>query len=653
MGASTQEVKPTEELTRIGRGRLQVPAAMQRDLDEVMYELAVDTFRSLPGLNRGERGAKEQVLMNTMLEYLADPTRCQFAAADTSMKTLAVDACLKRAFRDVLTSDSKRVDGRSFEEVRKITANTDVLPVVHGSSFFQRGDTHVLSTVTLGSARAGSRGASSGGVSPAEEPKSFVLHYDFPHYCHGALAEKAVRAVMPSVESFPYSVRVFAECTSSSGVPISSLVAGASIGAVVPKGPDGKNIFEKSILLTDLLGTEDYYGAMDFKIAGTMKGITALQLDMKVEGMPLDLLAAALARAETARAQILESMEKACPGPRATLKATAPGAAIVNVDTTIDGSAYIFGQNAQAVDEARMLVQDIVTEVSTGDKLTAEVVDIRDFGAMVKVTRAQEALLHISELSHDKEITQRPVSEVLRIGQHLDVEVLSVDTAIGAVRVSRKKLLNSDTKDPLLDSPVVVQEKRFKELPSFPTTPPRKYNQDYFKDKVVSNEDITKALKSQGEVQTGTSQRGKEGNSPPSKKKTGNNSQPARKNNKANSTNNKKNLKDMNIANKRGTLKSQKTIAKPSVNVPPEKRAGEKNSGIDGNAQQPGLFSKLLGMIGFKSGPDTPKKLNSKSSTQAFSEAPAVTVRADLMKRKATRKSSRPVARKGEIKSKL
>ncbi len=524
---------------------LKVPDQMQLQLNEWGHKHAVKLFHTQPGLTRKQRGIRENALQSALFKQL-NKSENTYNGEHTVVKAMAVDTTTKNAFREAYFASGIRVDGRKNDEVRTVRCTTDVLPTVHGSSFFQRGDTHVLSSVTLGPRGEAKTVLSlNGSMSQADAIQRFILHYDFPPYCtnvigktspnrrmvgHGALAEKALRPVLPSEADFPYTIRVFAECTSSSGsssmgsacaaslalldagVPLRSPVAGVSVGVIAKELVDGSHDWKQRMILTDLLGTEDYYGLMDFKVAGTADGITAFQMDMKSPGMPLEVLGDALDAARTGRLHILQCMAEARASHRESVKDNAPRAEIVHfdperkrhllgpggemvrhieaeygvtVDTSVDGQAYIFGTNAGGVEDARMLAQELVAEVAPGDVFAAEVLDIKDFGAMVKITRAQEAILHMSEITHDAQLATQPMETLLAVGQRLDVQVMSVDKALGAVRVSRKKLIDPNSPDRLVATPPSKNQRRMESLPTFAVVPPRRFSKDFFKDQVA------------------------------------------------------------------------------------------------------------------------------------------------------------------------
>jgi polyribonucleotide nucleotidyltransferase len=465
------------------------------------YEAALGVFRA--SLPRAERSRREGSVRFNMINSLKAME--EFAKEPDAAFQMAAEDVMSSAFKAVVF-EGMRVDGREWTELRKITCNTDVLPMPHGSSFFQRGNTHVLCTTTLGSLIDSKMNHQINGA-PDETRKRFVLHYDFPPYCtgeidsvrvnrrmigHGALAEKGVRAVLPSEDDFPYLVRVYSECTSSNGsssmasvcgaslalmdagVPIKKPVAGLSVGLVTRdpsdiKIPKGRKMRRKTsatldptapwVILTDILGLEDHYGDMDFKIAGTADGITAMQLDIKLlNGVPMEALEEAISASRTARLRILRKMNSTIQMPRYALKPHSPVAAIVRfnperrryllgsggemmryIRTKYDceleiedelnetvNTAYIYGNNAELVNEAKSLVQDLVLSVSVGEVCTAVVNEIKDFGATVKITRSQEALLHISELTHDPVLKRKPISELIAVGQSFPVEVLNM-----------------------------------------------------------------------------------------------------------------------------------------------------------------------------------------------------------------------------------
>ncbi len=389
-----------------------------------------------------------------------------------------------------IIKESKRVDGRSIKDIRTLSAEAAVLPRTHGSALFSRGETQVLSTITLGSPAAvqtleGIEGASK---------KRYMHHYNFPPYSvgevgpmrgpgrrdigHGALAEKALVPVLPSKEEFPYTIRVVSEvlgsngsssmastCGSSlalmdAGVPIKSPVAGVAIG-LASNFNQGGNDYQ---ILTDLQDLEDGKGGMDFKVAGTVNGITAIQLDTKTDGLVEKIVAETLQRAREARLQVLEIMNKAILAPRAELSQYAPriiafkidvdkirevigpGGKVINaiieetgveIDIEQDGTVSITAVNKEALEKAEKMVRDIVKEVEPGEIYDGTVTRLMDFGAFVEVLPGKEGLVHISEMAWGR---TNSVEDVVQVGDKVKVKVKEIDD-MGRTNLTMKELL--------------------------------------------------------------------------------------------------------------------------------------------------------------------------------------------------------------------
>ncbi|MDP3697693.1 MAG: polyribonucleotide nucleotidyltransferase [Candidatus Taylorbacteria bacterium] len=384
--------------------------------------------------------------------------------------------------RNVLTSE-KRPDFRKLDEVREISVDTAVLPYSHGSGLFQRGTTQVLSILTL--------------ASPGMEQwietmeidltkKRFMHHYSFPPYSvgetgrmgssgrrdigHGALAERALLPVIPAKEGFPYTIRMVSETLASNGsssmasvcgsslalmdggVPISSAVAGIAMGVMFSaKGGSASGGDEKYKILTDIQGPEDHHGDMDFKVAGTKDGVTAMQMDVKVEGITGEVLEHALLQARKARLEILEKMSSKIAQPRPDLSPLAPrvktikinpekiGAVIgkggetinkiieatnADIDIEDDGSIFITCVSAEGMERAIKMIEELTFEAKPGDEFTGPVSRLLDFGAMVEYLPGREGLVHVSEIPGER--IRRP-SDVLKIGQKVLVKVKNVD----------------------------------------------------------------------------------------------------------------------------------------------------------------------------------------------------------------------------------
>ncbi len=388
--------------------------------------------------------------------------------------------------RRLITEDKIRPDGRRVDEIRPLDAEIDYLPKVHGSGLFTRGQTQALSVLTL--APMGETQIVDG-LDP-EYKKRFLHHYNFPQYSvgetgrygapgrreigHGALGERALAQVLPSLEEFPYAIRLVAEVLESNGsssqasiwagtlalraggVPIKAQVAGIAMGLM----SDGSNY----TILTDIQGLEDHFGDMDFKVAGTREGITALQMDIKIEGITPQILKEALAQAKKARFEILDLIEATIPAPRAQLAPTAPKIDTIKIDVdkikvvigkggeTIDkiieetgvkididdeGNVSIYSSDQAAIDRTKEIIAGLVREAKVGEVYHAKVVRIEKFGAFVNLFDKTDALVHISEISWSRTAN---VSDVLEVGEEVDVKVIKVDDK-GRVDASMKALL--------------------------------------------------------------------------------------------------------------------------------------------------------------------------------------------------------------------
>ena len=402
----------------------------------------------------------------------------------------AIEEIEYRTMRDRVLSSGERVDGRDLDTVRPINCEVGWLPRVHGSALFTRGQTQALATVTLGTTDDEQRIDS---IDVAQETtKSFMLHYNFPPFStgevkpvrgtsrreigHGALAERALQAVLPPYESFPYTIRIVSEilesngsssmatvCSGSlalmdAGVPVKSACAGVAMGLIT----DGS----RTAILTDILGTEDHLGDMDFKVAGTRDGVTSIQMDIKVERLDWKVISEALEKARKARVHILDIMQQAMAEPRAQLSKYAPRiltiqirpdkigdligpkgktirgiqeqtGAQINVEDT--GMVTISGVG-EAAERARDMVSGLMQEPEVGKVYEGVVKSTTAFGAFVEIIPGIEGLLHISELQHGR--TEK-TEDVVKKGDHLRVKLLEVDER-GRMRLSRKALLEKN-----------------------------------------------------------------------------------------------------------------------------------------------------------------------------------------------------------------
>ena len=383
----------------------------------------------------------------------------------------------KKVVRKMILKDHKRPDGREIEQIRPLAAEVDLIPRVHGSAMFTRGQTQICTITTLAPL---SEAQKVDGLDEAETSKRYMHHYNFPSYSvgetrpsrgpgrreigHGALAERALVPVLPSEEEFPYAIRTVSEtfesngstsqasvCASSmslmaAGVPIKSAVAGISCGLVTGATDDDY------LVLTDIQGLEDFFGDMDFKVAGTHKGITAIQMDIKIHGLTRPIIEEAIARTRKARLYILdEVMAKTIAEPRAQVGKYAPkiiqmnidpakigevvgqrGKTInaiiektgVKIDITDEGSVSICGVDADSMEQARKMIATIVTDFEAGMVLEGDVVSIKEFGAFIEFAPGKEGLVHISKIAKQR---IDHVEDVLSIGDHVKVVCLGKD----------------------------------------------------------------------------------------------------------------------------------------------------------------------------------------------------------------------------------
>jgi polyribonucleotide nucleotidyltransferase len=388
--------------------------------------------------------------------------------------------------RAMILDEHVRIDGRDTKTVRPIACEVGLLPRAHGSGLFTRGETQVLGTTTLGTGDDEQMVDSLLGT----QTKKLLLHYNFPPFSvgecgrfggqgrreigHGNLAERAIKSIMPDFDKFPYTVRIVAEVLESNGsssmgtvcsgllslldagVPVKGNVSGIAMGLI----KDG----ERFAVLTDILGDEDHLGDMDFKVAGTREGITALQMDIKIDSVSFQVMETALNQARDGRNHILNEMEKVMKTPRGQISEYAPrietikihpdkirevigagGKVIrgiteqtgVKIEIEDDGTIHIASSDPIAAKKAIQIIHDICAEAEVGKTYRGRVVKIADFGAFVEILPNTQGLLHISEISHER---IRAVTDVLKEGEELDVRVLDVDRA-GRIKLSRKVLL--------------------------------------------------------------------------------------------------------------------------------------------------------------------------------------------------------------------
>jgi polyribonucleotide nucleotidyltransferase len=393
--------------------------------------------------------------------------------------------------RSMIINEKKRIDGRTSKDIRPISSEVGILPRTHGSALFNRGETQALAVVTLGTSSDEQRIDFIGG----EEMRSFMLHYNFPPYSvgeakgqrspgrreigHGALARKALVPVLPSPETFPYTIRIVSEILSSNGsssmatvcggtlsmmdagVPMKDFVAGIAMG-LLKEGDD-------VVILTDILGDEDHAGDMDFKVCGTEKGITAMQMDIKIDGLTEDILRKALDQAREGRIFIIGKMRETISSPRSDISKYAPRITTIKVkvdqvrnvigsggknirqiisetgvtiDVEDDGTVTIASTDAEAASRAVMMVKWLTEEAEVGKIYRGTVKKIVDFGAFVEILPGTEGLLHISQIAKER---INKVTDVLQEGDEVMVKVLEMDKS-GKIRLSRKEALDAEVK---------------------------------------------------------------------------------------------------------------------------------------------------------------------------------------------------------------
>ena len=458
-----------------------IPEEIEAAVKEYAYENLLEAIRIK---EKHARDAAAEAVKEEAVEHLLE----QFPEQEDDLRA-ALDGLMKYIVRRLITVDKIRPDGREMTEVRPITCEVDILPRPHGSALFTRGQTQILSTVTLGAAR---EEQILDGLDN-ESSKRYIHHYNFPPYSvgearpmrgpgrreigHGALAERALEPVIPSDEEFPYTIRVVSEALESNGstsmgsvcgstmslmaagVPIKRPVSGVAMGLIREE-----NEFS---VLTDLQGLEDALGDMDFKVAGTTEGVTAIQMDIKIAGINRAILEQALKQAHDGRMFILGKMLEAIPTVREELSKYAPrvitmminpdkirdvigpgGKVIkkivedtgVKIDIEDDGRVMIMSNDAAASDKAVKIIEDITKEIEVGGVYMGKVVRITDFGAFVEVLPGKDGLVHISQLALER---VKKVEDVVKVGDEIMVKCIEIDKQ-GRVNLSRKVLLSKE-----------------------------------------------------------------------------------------------------------------------------------------------------------------------------------------------------------------
>jgi polyribonucleotide nucleotidyltransferase len=471
-----------ELIAKAGKPKTEYAAAEPNVLIEKLKERCYDALRAAKQTEgkQARADACAAIKQQVLAEMIPDP-KAEGAIAPEAFKN-AWDALEQRVVRDLILSGT-RADGREYKQLRPITCQVDLLPRVHGSALFQRGETQALATVTLGTGRDEQR---VDGLLE-EYTQKFMLHYYFPPYSvgecrpirgpgrreigHGALAERSIKPVLPDPNAFPYTIRIISDilesngsssmatvCASTlalmaAGVAISNPVAGISIGLV--KEPD------RYVLLTDILGEEDHYGDMDFKISGTQNGITGIQLDLKIKGIDEEIVKNTLVQAREARIEILRTMLTAISRPRPEISHWAPrllrtridpekiglligpGGKMIRsiqdatgavIEVEDDGTVTVACNKMEGAKDAMQRIEALTASVEIGKIYDGRVTSVKDFGAFVEIIPGKDGLCHISELA-DEYVSS--VADVCKVGDPMQVKVISIDDQ-DRVKLSRR-----------------------------------------------------------------------------------------------------------------------------------------------------------------------------------------------------------------------
>jgi polyribonucleotide nucleotidyltransferase len=463
---------------------------VKQELLDIAYQVAGDRIEA--ALYTQGKVARSKAI-ETLREEVKKAILEKHPEADKFAISQAFDYVQKRAFRTSILEKQKRVDGRGYQDLRQITAEPGVLPRAHGSAIFARGETQALALATLAPIEEAQNIDAYGG---GETSKRFILHYNFPPFSvgetgrtggasrreigHGALAERSLVPVIPSENDFRYAIRISSEIMESNGstsmasvcggmlalmdagVPVKGVVAGISVGLVTQAGDDGQ--MKRYELLTDIIGSEDHFGDMDFKLCGTDAGVTGYQLDLKLPGVSHKIMAEAIGRAKEARTKILGIMRAALDKPRAELSKYAPrietikinpekiGALIgpggktikgivaetgADINIEDDGSVHIYATSGESMARAKEIIGGMAREIEVGQTYQGRVVSVKEFGAFVEVFPGRDGLVHISELA---DFRVKRTEDVAKIGDMIWVKCIGIDDK-GRVKLSRKAAL--------------------------------------------------------------------------------------------------------------------------------------------------------------------------------------------------------------------
>jgi polyribonucleotide nucleotidyltransferase len=479
----------------VNKPKREVPLMLVReDLLEIAYAVAGDRIEGAIYLpSKVARGKAVEALRNEVAAAIT----AKFPEATSFEISQAFDYLQKKAFRISILDKGVRCDGRKLNELRKLSAEVGLLPRSHGSALFARGETQALALATLATT---GEAQELDGYTGGETSKRFILHYNFPPFSvgetgrtgspgrreigHGALAERSLAPVIPAEVDFPYAIRVSSEIMESNGstsmasvcggclalmdagVPIKRPVAGISVGLVTEF--DGETL-KRHAMLSDIIGSEDHFGDMDFKICGTHSGITGFQLDLKLAGVSHAIMVAAIHEAKVLRTQILDFMQGVLTAPRTELSKYAPrietikipvdkiGQLIgpggknikgivaetgceINIDD--DGTVHIYSNNPEGMARARQIISGMTAEIEVGQIYQGRVVSIKEFGCFVEVLPGKDGLCHISELA-DTRVNR--TEDVVKVGEIIWVKCVGIDDK-GRVKLSRKAAMRDRDK---------------------------------------------------------------------------------------------------------------------------------------------------------------------------------------------------------------
>ena len=491
-GYAREMIQAQKDLAaRVGKSKRDVQLLpVNQEMVDIARQVAGDRLEQ--ALSTEGKSARAKAI-DALREEVKTAILEKFPEADSFAISQAFDFVEKKTFRAGILEKQKRVDGRGYSDLRPITCEVGVLPRAHGSAIFQRGETQALALATLAPIEEAQNIDAYGG---GEQSKRFILHYNFPPFSvgetgrtgapgrreigHGALAERSVEPAVPSENEFRYAIRVSSEIMESNGstsmasvcggmlalmdagVPMKGMVAGISIGLVSEAGDDGQ--LKRYELLTDIIGSEDHYGDMDFKLCGTDAGVTGFQLDLKLPGIGHNILAEAIQRAKEARTKILEIMARTLDKPRTELSKYAPrietikinpekiGALIGPGGKTIkgivaetgaeiniedDGSVHIYATTGESMARAKEIIGGMTREIEIGTTYQGRVVTTKEFGAFVEVFPGKDGLVHISELA---DFRVNRTEDVVKIGDMIWVKCIGIDDK-GRVKLSRKAAL--------------------------------------------------------------------------------------------------------------------------------------------------------------------------------------------------------------------